>query len=169
MLNRRTPFGFYVAALCAVVFGLMMARAALMLASLTDRDTALIRASALLLAALSAVAAEALLAARPWAYRASVALAATYAALVVINFGVQGGMSGVVGSLWLLIPSAAVVGPLVAYVRERSADLFGTAAQPRPRPVAAAAARGRWIAPAVTGAFAPKGPAARAAGGRAHP
>jgi len=163
MSKRRTPAGFYLAAFCAVAFGLLMARAALRLGSLTGDDTALVRAAALLLAALSAVVAEALLAARPWAYRASLALAAAFAGVVVLD-GLGDGAPGFSWAVARLIVSAIVVGPILVYVRERSADLFGTGGQPRPRPVAAAAARGRWIASPVSGVsalFAQRGPATR--------
>jgi len=143
MGQQRTPLGFYVAAVCAAVFGAAMVRLALVPFWWGHLDV-LVRAAALVLAGLSAVAAEALWRARPWAYRASLALAVAYACVLAIKGFLNDGMDGVVTAVWMLILSAIVVVPLVAYVRHRSEDLFGPTTPRRPRPVLAAAARGRW-------------------------
>jgi len=133
-VSPRTPTGFYVASVCAAAFGVLMAMAGLVMDDGGGPGWGAIpgRAAAGLLAALSAVAAEALWRARPWAWRASRALAVTYAALVVTVCAAIGETAAVFVALWILIPSAMVVAPLLMYIRNRSADLFGTPFIPRP-------------------------------------
>lgn len=127
LVSPRTPTGFYVASVCAASFGALMA----VMVLLMDQGDGLVwraipgRAAAALLAALSGVAAEALWRARPWAWRASLALAVAYAALVTL-FSVVGNEGGLVAALWILISSGVVVVPLLMYIRSRSAALFGT-------------------------------------------
>jgi hypothetical protein len=128
-VSSRTPFGFYVASIFAATFGALMAFATVAL-DVDDGnmllEVLLARAAAALLAALSAVAAEALWRARPWAWRASRTLAATYAGVVTIYFVVMYQLYGLFQALAVLIFSSVVVWPLLAYIRNRSTLLFGT-------------------------------------------
>jgi len=132
-VSSRTPTGFYLAALCVAAFGALMAGIlALGLDGEGTWHTLLGRASAALLGALSALAAEALWRARPWAWRASRTLAGSYVAVVAVLCIAIGEAAAVFVALGILIPSAMVVAPLLMYIRNRSADLFGTPFIPRP-------------------------------------
>lgn len=133
-MSSRTPVGFYVAAIFAATFGALMALAVLALdgESWHPWETVLLRGPAAVLAALSAVAAEALWRARPWAWRASLALALAYGALVTLICVVMRELQGVFAAIWILLVSAPVVVPLLLYIRNRSADLFGTPFVRRP-------------------------------------
>lgn len=138
-MRSRTPAGFYLLSICAAAFGVCAA----LVAGLTENEgrpgeTILVRALAALLACLSAVAAEALWRARPWAYRASLALAVAYAAAVTLLCLGTDGLDGLMTAFWILLFSAWVVVPIVVYVRGHSTRLFGTPRPPSPvpRPVA---------------------------------
>lgn len=143
-MRKRPPFGFYLAGALAAAFAVLMARGALLRDSWTEGDLAM-RGCALLLACLAAVVTEALWTARPWAYRSSLALATLFGGMVLAMGTFNGGFEGLTGTIAVLAFVGTVVVPLVVYVRERSADLFGTRTPRRPRPVLAAAARGRWL------------------------
>ena len=133
-MSSRTPDGFYVASICAAAFGGCMAVVAGPMENLGHPwETVLTRALAGLLACLSGVAAEALWNARPWAYRASLALALAYAAAVTLLTLAVEGAGGLMVAFWILFVSAWVVVPIVMYVRNRSATLFGTPRPPGPR------------------------------------
>lgn len=135
-MSSRTPAGFYFASMCAAAFGGCMALLAGLVENLGSPPVMiLIRAVAGLLACLSAVAAEALWRARPWAYRASLALALAYAAAVtLLTLGVYG-LNGLPATVGILLFSACVLLPIVMYVRDRTAWLFGPPRrQPRPAP-----------------------------------
>lgn len=128
-MRSHTPGGFYFVAICAAAVGAFMAP------MLWVPDEWLpVRAAAALLAALSGVAAEALWRARPWAYRATLTLALAYAAVVIMESLTAYGRNSLSEAFWILFLSAWVVLPIVLYVRERSAALFGTPPQPRPAP-----------------------------------
>lgn len=133
-MNGRVPGGFRVAALFAAGLGVMMLAAVLSLDvgdSYQPGMVILNRALAGGLAALAGVAAEALWCARRWAYPATLALALACAAAVVVALvAVAGVAGGLLGSFFILILSAMIVLPIVLYVRDRSAALFG---HPRPR------------------------------------
>ena len=144
-MSSRTPAGFYFVSVCAAAFGAIMAMVAGLMENLGNpEETILIRAVAGLLACLSGVAAEALWRARPWAYRASLVLALAYAAAVTqLSLGLEG-VDGLMAAFWILLFSAWVVVPTLAYVNDRSNRLFGPR-RPRspvppspapPRPVA---------------------------------
>ncbi|HET7231214.1 MAG TPA: hypothetical protein VFJ16_14475 [Longimicrobium sp.] len=147
-MSQRTPLGFYVASIIAAGFGLMM------VAWMVSMDsgpfyrwtTVAGRVGSALLAALALVAVEALWCARRWAYRATLALVAGYAALIVTVSVVGTGFTGLFLAFWLLLVSAMVLVPIVLYVRDRSAVLFGPPHAPQPapqRPVPAPTAPGR--------------------------
>ena len=147
-MSSRTPAGFYFASVCAAAFGGCMALLAGLVENLGSPPVMiLIRAVAGLLACLSAVAAvaaEALWNARPWAYRASLALALAYAAAITLLSLAYEGVGGLMVAFWILFFSAWVVVPIVMYVRNRSTKRFGPQRQqtrpapmrPVPRPVA---------------------------------
>jgi len=141
-MNHRTPLGFYLAGLCSAVFAAVMAWMLASSGTFGGAGSLQGRAAAALLAVLAAVATEALWCARPWAYRASAALAVAYGAAVLALAFAQNGIAGVMAACWLLVASAVVVVPIVAYVREACEQRFG---KRRPRPVMTAAYRGRWI------------------------
>jgi drug/metabolite transporter (DMT)-like permease len=91
-----------------------------------------VRGACALLFALGCVTAEALWRVRPWAYRASLALAASYL-LVMLAFGVGGSLGD---TLVLLGLSAFVVGLMLTCIRARSRQMWpGAGARVRaPRP-----------------------------------
>jgi hypothetical protein len=115
-VNRR-PFGFVILAICALGFG------AVMLALLAEEplDGELVaRALVAATGAISFVAAEALWFGRAWALRASVALALTWAALLVrlaVDRNV-GWVAIVLGGI-----SALVILPILDYVRREMPTL----------------------------------------------
>jgi len=141
-MKPRTPSGFWLAGLCSAIFTAVMVWMVVRQPSWRYDEFLSTRAAAALLAVLGAVVTEALWGARPWAYRASAALAVAYGAVIAALAFAQRGMDGVMGACWLLVPSYVLIVPLVSYVREECGNLFG---QPRPRPVMTAAYRGRWI------------------------
>jgi hypothetical protein len=139
---RRTPLGFYVASVFAAVFCTCMVAAVLALdygRGVTNPlwETILARAAAALLAVLSAVAAEALWRARPWAWRASRTLAVAYVTVVIVPC-LMYGLYGLMVAFPVLLFSAVVLVPLLMYIRDRSAQLFGTPRIRRPTPIPSA-------------------------------
>jgi len=153
-VSRRTPLGFYVASIVAATFCTCMVTAVLALdyegGGGMDGELVTIaaRAAAALLAVLSAVAAEALWRARPWAWRASRTLALAYAAAVLVPC-LMAGMTGLLIGFGILACSAIVVVPLLMYIRDRSAQLFGTPRihHPPPPPLRMQVPAGRRAAP----------------------
>lgn len=142
-MKRQAPFGFFVAGACAAWFGFWMVVAVATMDPARDGgpwSSPLARGAAAVLAALSAVVVEALWRVRPWAWRASVALAVAYAAAVVAVFCTMHDGAGV--AIPVLLASLVVVGPILAYVRDRSRALWprtpprAGAPVPRPRPPA---------------------------------
>lgn len=134
-MSSRTPAGFYFASVCAAAFGAMMALW-FMATDESGREAEVIalRGAAAVLAALAAVAAEALWNARRWAYRSTLALALTWTASVtLLSLGLMG-LSGLGVAFWILFLSAWVVLPIVLYVRDRSSTMFGTPPRRRPAP-----------------------------------
>ena len=85
------------------------------------------------LAAMAAVAAEALWRGRPWAYRASAALALAHAVAVLGFAALASGMFGVQVALAYLFASAFVVVPILASVYQGTISWHGV--PPRRRPV----------------------------------
>jgi hypothetical protein len=140
-MRSHAPAGFHAAALCAALFGTIMAVVVLEVdtGSGDQWGRMWMRACAALLAALSGVVTEALWRPRPWAYRATLALALAYTGVVaLLCLGLEG-LDGLMTAFWILFFSAWVVAPIVIYVRNRSATLFGPRPQPRgplARPVA---------------------------------
>lgn len=132
-MSSRTPAGFYFVSVCAAAFGGCMTLLAVLMENEGHPwETLLIRAVAGLLACLAGVAAEALWNARPWAYRASLALALAYAAAVTLLTLAVDGLKGLVAAFCILLFSTCVVLPIVMYVRDRSSTLFGTPRPPSP-------------------------------------
>lgn len=118
----RPPVGFRVLAVCAGVYGVSAAAVMLGAGNATGRG------GPGLLAAVALVAAEALWSGRPWAFRASVALAAGFylsvlLASTAIGFG---------PAVFIIVMTAAFIGPALAYVGSRMARLH--AAAPRVLP-----------------------------------
>jgi len=124
-VKRRAPFGFFVAGACAAWFGFWMVVVLCTMDPAGDDgpwSAALSRGMAAVLAALSAVVTEALWRVRPWAYRASVALAVAYAAAVLVTVAATG--EGVESAVLVLLASAVVVVPILGYVESRSQVLW---------------------------------------------
>jgi hypothetical protein len=136
-MKPRATFGFYLAGCFSAWFGVMMliASASMNPSPGGARHSALARGATALLAALSGVVTEALWRARPWAWRASVALALVYVAAVLAVFG-GGQPGGVATALGLLAASCPVVAPLLIYIRGHSRTLWPPAKQPGPARVA---------------------------------
>jgi len=150
-VSRQTPFGFFVAGACAAWFGFWMVVAVATMDPVRDGgpwSSPLARGAAAVLAALSAVVVEALWRVRPWAWRASVALAAAYTAAVVAVFATT--HDGMEVAIPVLLGSSVVVGPILAYVHNRSRVLWprtpprAGAPVPAPRPPAGAPPPPHW-------------------------
>ena len=121
MRSTPRPSGFFVLGASAFGFGALMA---MVLADPMVAAPGLLptRAAMACAGVLALVAGEALIFARPWAYRASVALALAYAAMVAVA-AVQ------IGS-WLMavgfnVLSAGITVPAVQYVRDSAARAAG--------------------------------------------
>jgi hypothetical protein len=108
------PGGFFALGACALTFGAVLA---MILANgmLSSPGELPARAAVAVTGVLAFVAAEALFFTRPWAYRASAALAASYGAMMLIVAAETGSWGGVTG---LTALSAAVIVPLVRHVHE---------------------------------------------------
>jgi O-antigen/teichoic acid export membrane protein len=116
----RRPSGFAGLAVCSALFGLAMGLAFLDTSTL-DQPVAT-RAVVAVIAALSLVNAEALWRVRPWAYRASRALAASVVAAIVLA-GLGGFVHHAWNSFWLLVIAAICawgLRPVLAHVRGSS-------------------------------------------------
>ncbi len=121
-MNGRAPYGFWVCGwvalgfCAAVLLGIAWAE---LDADWNEWGLAAGRGAAALLAGLSAVVTEALWRARPWVWRASLALAVAYAAVVLGAASIgDGGDLG--AAIFLLTVSAVVVVPMLAYIRARA-------------------------------------------------
>jgi hypothetical protein len=124
-MAKRRRVGLKMLALCAAAF------AALMALLLLGADGYAGRGAAALLGALSLTAADALWRARPWAFRASAALAATTLATVVAGGIVSGDLAGAGASLMLAV---VFLVPTLAYVANVVATLHPPAAAPARAP-----------------------------------
>jgi hypothetical protein len=114
-MRPRAPFGFWVAGAFSAWF--CVAMVVIVCVADPDYDDAWMaagRGAAGLLAVLSAVVTEALWRARPWVWRASLALALAYAVTILVACGIDFSWVGVV------LASAVVVVPLLAYIRGRA-------------------------------------------------
>jgi hypothetical protein len=131
-MRSHAPIGFHLLAICAMVFGTIMALLVLDPRNGGDPGERMwMRACAALLAVLSGVVMEALSQPRPWAYRATLALA--YAVVVTLLCLRSEGL-GLEVAFWILLFSSWVVVPSVMYVRGQSTRLFGTPQPPNPVP-----------------------------------
>ena len=120
-MAKRRLVGLKILALCAAAF------AALMALLLLDADSYAGRGAAALLGALSLTAADALWRARPWAFRASAALAATTLATVTTAGVLSGDLAGAGASLLLAV---VFLVPILAYVASVMVTLHPPAAAP---------------------------------------
>ncbi len=141
-MKPSAPFGFYVAGCFSAWFGamLLIALVSMDAPGANQWNGLLGRGSVALLAALAAVVTEALWRARPWVWRASLALALAYVAVVLAAFtgSDRGGIEVAVG---VLAGSSTVLVPLLMYIRHRSRRLWP------PAPRAASHARARISVP----------------------
>jgi peptidoglycan/LPS O-acetylase OafA/YrhL len=135
-MKPRVPFGFWVAG----AFSAWLCLAMVVIVGVSDtlwhgEWVVLIRAVAMLLAVLSAVATEALWRARPWVWRASLTLVVAYAVAVLVAFGADP-MSSIVDGVAVLLVSATVAVPLLAHIHRR-AKVMWPKPPPQPAPPAA--------------------------------
>jgi peptidoglycan/LPS O-acetylase OafA/YrhL len=141
----RTPGGFYLAGGLSALFLALMGFVLFILDGEAG-ETALTRGMVAVLAALSAVVTEALWRARPWAARASWALAIAFVAAVVIR-------TTTMGPRWLepmgvvLVCCLCVVGPIVGYIHRTSRKLFPRRPAPGVAPAQGPAAVGPGAQP----------------------
>jgi hypothetical protein len=137
-MKGHTPFGFVVCglvALCfcvAVLLGIVWAE---LDADWNEWGLTAGRGAAALLAGLSAVVAEALLRARPWVWRASLALALAYAA-TLLAAGSIGDAGALAATVLLLTVSSVVVVPMLAYIRGRAKAMWPKQPQQPVTPIA---------------------------------
>ena len=148
-MKGRAPFGFWVAGAFSAWFSVAM----VVIVCVADPDyddawLAVGRGAAAQLAVLSAVVTEALWRARPWVWRASLALGLAYAVIVFVSTATEPG-SNVREAFALLMASAVVVLPLLAYIHGRAKVMWpkqpphssAPIAVPRPSPPMRAAPR----------------------------
>ena len=128
-MSARTPRGFHVAAAFAAAFAALMALALAWMPTegAPGWATVAARASCALLAALAGVAAEALWRPRPWAYRASAALALAHTVAALAWCITLMGLDGIGAAGGYLFFSGFVVVPILVTVHEDAAVLFGAA------------------------------------------
>jgi peptidoglycan/LPS O-acetylase OafA/YrhL len=142
-MKGGAPFGFWAAGALSAWFCVAMVVMVCVADPAYDDDAWLTlgRGAAGLLAVLSAVVTEALWRARPWVWRASLALALAYAVIVFVSTTADPA-SNVGEAFALLMASAVVVVPLLAYVRSRAKVMWpkqpprsaAPIAVPRPAP-----------------------------------
>src|SRR4051794_38712122 len=106
-MAKQRPVGLTLLALCAALF------AALMALLLLDADGYARRGAVALLGALALAAADALWHARPWAFRASAALAAAFASTILAAGATSGDLAGT--GAWLLLIVVFLL-PALVYV-----------------------------------------------------
>jgi hypothetical protein len=124
-VRGRAPFGFWVAGVFSALFCVFM----VMILFEGDPEHTLkgpgaaFRGAATLLAVLAAVVTEALWRARPWVWRASLALALAYA--VIMFVGTAADPASNVGEAFaLLMASAVPLVPLLAYIHGRAKTMW---------------------------------------------
>lgn len=125
---RTRPAEYTGIALCAALYGAALAAVLCFTAPPADPAPAAMKAIATGLCALAWVTAEAVWRARPWAYRAGLALAIGSVAVFAVPALVGLAMGQVLGAFGMLLVAgciAFVAGPMVAYLRRTA---------PRPRP-----------------------------------
>lgn len=87
------------------------------------------------LAVLSFVAAEALIRARPWFFRASVALVAAYCVnVLVVCVAAAGVAAGILAAVVVMVFSSVILGPLLAYLHGERRRLGAPPHVPAHRP-----------------------------------
>jgi hypothetical protein len=124
-MAKQRHVGLTLLALCAALF------AAFMALLLLDADGYARRGAVALLGALSLAAADALWHARPWAFRASAALAAAFAATMLAAGAASGDLAG--AGAWLLLVVVFLL-PALAYVASVLATLHPPAVPPARAP-----------------------------------
>jgi len=138
----HTPTGFYIAGLFSAGLG-MVSLAAFLDGPAGNAPADLVRHGAMAsIAVLSFVATEALWAARPWAWRASLALALAFAAEWLAAWATDPGGGLVNGIIVVGTFSCVFLVPLLVYIRNRSRRLW-----PPPPRVAVAVPPARGGAP----------------------
>lgn len=129
----RRPNEYGGMALCAVVYGVLLATFAVALPGpAAGAWEGLVRTAALTLAALAFVAAEAIWRVRPWAYRAGFSLAWGTLACFLAPAAVAVVMLDIPAALGFAVVAglvALIVLPMVGYLRRMQPQLH-----PRPRP-----------------------------------
>ncbi len=126
-MRQPTPFGFWVAGAFSAWFAVAMVVVALSVNPWDGDWTAVwFRGAAAFLAGLAAVVTEALWRVRPWVWRASLALAVSYA--VILSVVLMGEPHARIGdTIAALMVSAVVVVPFLLYIRSRALEIW-----PRP-------------------------------------
>jgi hypothetical protein len=120
----RRPAGFAVLAVCSGLFGTVMTLG--LLEGGAPDDPMLLRAMVSVIAALALVNAEALWQVRPWAYRASRALARSVVGSIAVT-AAWGLLSQPVEAFWLLVIAAICawgLRPVLDYIRGCSVALY---------------------------------------------
>lgn len=137
-MKPDTPTGFYVCGLVSALFCVGTVALQLAMDPLDGESGGrmMVRGLSMLLVPLSAVVTEALWRARPWAYRASLALALVYASTLAAAV-VATRDTAMIGSvvMWAIVSAVAVI-PMLGYIHTRSAQLWprGRVAVPAARP-----------------------------------
>ncbi|HEX8242768.1 MAG TPA: hypothetical protein VF541_04720 [Longimicrobium sp.] len=113
----QKPFGLVVFGVFSGILGVLLAVVLLALGPGRSAEAVFARAAVAGVAAFAFTAAEALIRVRPWFYRASVGLVAACCAAVLAAFTASIGTEGFIIGLVVLLFSATVIFPLLAYVR----------------------------------------------------
>jgi hypothetical protein len=137
-MKPDTPGGFYLCGLVSAVFCVGTVAMQLSMDPLPGEsgERLAVRGLAVLLVPLSAVVTEALWRARPWAFRASLALALVYAAtLAAAAMATRHTPIQESVVMWTIVSAVAVI-PMLGYIHTQSAQLWprGRVAVPAARP-----------------------------------
>lgn len=135
-MNRPIPFGFGLCGLFSLVLCVAMVAFVVDPANAYGWEGVLARGGGMLMAALALVTTEALWGARPWAFRASAALAATWALSMLLMSFLLVATPGM--ALWVVLPSFVVLGPMLAYIHNRTQQLWPRHGAPPRMPLPAA-------------------------------
>ena len=137
---RRQPLGYPLLAVCAWTFAVLMALALVAADDsmpVPNGTVLLVRVFAAALAVLALVTGEALWRVRPWAFRVSLLLAATYLCAAAWVSTLAGETESAVGIFAAVGGGSLIfIGPALAYLRDRHRQIYPTLAAPARKQVA---------------------------------
>lgn len=128
-------FGLVLVGMMAALMGLLLCAIFVALQPGDISHVVGARAAVGSLAGFSFIAAEALIRARPWFFRASLALVAAYALTVLVLCILAAGVApGILATLMVMVFSSVIIIPILAYVQGEQQRLGGGSHVPVQRP-----------------------------------